>query len=78
LLFSSSYLCCYAQKDVDDDPEKVLQTFVKEFNQQDASFFKSRLSQDFRYIDGNGHFLNGTTSSKIVKVVKLETAVFQK
>jgi hypothetical protein len=57
LLFSSSYLCCYAQQDIDDDPEKVLQTFVKEFNQNDAGFFTSRLSKDFRYTDGSGTFL---------------------
>ncbi len=43
-----------SQKDATDDPEKVLQMFVAEYNQNPYNFFKNRATSDFRYTNRKG------------------------
>jgi hypothetical protein len=56
LLFLSIHSFSFAQKDNTDDPEKVLQLFITEYNADPYSFFNSRISSDFRYTNGKGVF----------------------
>ena len=56
LLFLSIHSFSFAQKDNMDDPEKVLQLFITEYNADPYSFFNSRISSDFRYTNGKGAF----------------------
>lgn len=48
----------FAQKDNTDDPEKVLQLFISEYNADPHRFFDSRTPSDFRFTDSKGLFSN--------------------
>jgi hypothetical protein len=56
LLFLTISFISFAQKDNTDDPEKVLQLFITEYNADPHRFFDSRISSDFRYTNGKGLF----------------------
>jgi hypothetical protein len=56
LLFMGISFISVAQKDNTDDPEKVLQLFIKEYNADPHSFFNSRTPSDFRYTNAKGLF----------------------
>ncbi|MFN8356545.1 MAG: nuclear transport factor 2 family protein [Spirosomataceae bacterium] len=56
ILFMSICSVSFAQKDNTDDPEKVLQLFVTEYNADPHRFFDSRIPTDFRYTNSKGLF----------------------
>lgn len=58
LLLLSVCSVSFAQKDNTDDPEKVLQLFITEYNADPHGFFDSRLSTDFRFTNSKGSFSN--------------------
>jgi len=55
-LFMSICSVSFAQKDNTDEPEKVLQLFVTEYNADPHRFFDSRIPKDFRYTNAEGLF----------------------
>lgn len=55
-LFLSIHSFSFAQKDNTDEPEKVLQLFITEYNTDPHSFFNSRIPSDFRYTNTKGLF----------------------
>jgi hypothetical protein len=58
LLLLSVCTFSFAQKDNTDDPEKVLQLFISEYNADPHGFFDSRTPTDFRFTDSKGLFSN--------------------
>ena len=54
LLFTGSIV--FAQK-AEEDPEKLLKMYIQEYNENANKFYKSHLSEDFRYINVKGKFV---------------------
>ena len=46
----------FAQSTDTTEVEAALKEFIVEYNKSPHDFFKSRLTPDFRYTDGNGSF----------------------
>ncbi|QHW00238.1 ester cyclase family protein [Spirosoma endbachense] len=54
LIILGNCQAAFSQKEVADDPEKVVQVLVAEYNQNPYNFFKNRATSDFRYINRKG------------------------